>query len=81
MGKTLTPEPPRTPGRPLDDAEWKALETRTPGPLIYAVRTTGICCRAGCPARTPNRENVSLFDSREAAVLAGFRPCKRCWRD
>ena len=81
MGQTLTPKPSLTTGRPLTEAEWQALVARSPGRLIYAVRTTGICCRAGCPARTPNRENVSLFDSREAAILAGFRPCKRCWRN
>lgn len=68
------------PGRAPSAADWLDLVARAPTALVYGVRTTGICCRAACPARTPNRANVSLFDSREAAVLAGFRPCKRCWR-
>ena len=75
MDKTLIP------GRAPTGAEWLSLSARAHVPLVYAVHTTGICCRAGCPARTPNRENVSLFDTREAAGQAGYRPCKRCWRD
>jgi len=44
----------------------------------YAVRTTGIFCRATCPSRRPRRENVELFEAPEDAVRAGYRPCKRC---
>ena len=48
------------------------------GLFIVAVRTTGIFCRPTCPARKPRPENVEFFaDSREA-LLAGYRPCKRC---
>lgn len=73
MGKTLTP------GRAPSEAEWQDFAARRPAPLVYAVATTGIFCRSGCPARTPNRPNVSLFDTAEAARAAGFRACKRCW--
>lgn len=48
---------------------------------IYAVKTTGIYCRPGCPARAPKPENVVLFDSTAAARKAGFRACKRCRPD
>ncbi len=46
-------------------------------PVITAVRTTRIFCRAGCPAR-PNPENVVHYDTAGEALLAGYRPCKRC---
>lgn len=45
---------------------------------FYAVRTTGIVCRMGCPSRAPRPENVVHFDDLDAAVAAGYRPCKRC---
>ena len=54
MGKKLTL------GRALDDGQWALMLARAPVGYIYAVTTTGICCRPGCPARTPNRQNVSL---------------------
>ncbi len=63
------------------DRQWRALEMRDAaraGPILYAVRTTGIYCRPGCPARTPLRRNVELFDGCAAAEAAGYRPCKRC---
>lgn len=66
-------------GRAPSDAEWQALAARQQSAVTYAVATTGICCRAGCPARTPRRQNVSLFDDRASAEAAGYRACKRCW--
>ena len=68
-------------GRAPTDAQWQVFADRAPATVIYAVASTGIYCRAGCPARMPLRRNVSLFDSREGAEAAGFRACKRCWRD
>lgn len=44
---------------------------------ITAVRTTGIFCIPGCPAR-PKPENTEHFNSRAEALLAGYRACKRC---
>ncbi len=43
-----------------------------------AVRTTGIFCRPGCPAREPKRTNVRFYATASAAQRAGFRACKRC---
>lgn len=65
-------------GRVPGDAEWAALVTRAPADLFYAVVTTGILCRPGCPARTPLRRNIRLFSGLEDALAAGYRPCKRC---
>jgi AraC family transcriptional regulator of adaptative response/methylated-DNA-[protein]-cysteine methyltransferase len=48
------------------------------GVFYTAVRTTGIFCRPVCPARKPQPENVTFFPSAREAILAGFRPCKRC---
>lgn len=47
------------------------------GIFFVAVRTTGIFCRPSCPSR-PKPENVEFFSTLQEAVLAGYRPCKRC---
>lgn len=68
-----------TGGRAADEAEWQAFAARQGGlPLVFAVVSTGIHCRAGCPARTPLRANLRLFDSAQAAEAGGFRACRRC---
>jgi AraC family transcriptional regulator of adaptative response/methylated-DNA-[protein]-cysteine methyltransferase len=48
------------------------------GLFFLGVRSTGIFCRPGCPARKPKRENVDFFPAASEALLAGYRPCKRC---
>jgi AraC family transcriptional regulator of adaptative response/methylated-DNA-[protein]-cysteine methyltransferase len=48
------------------------------GLFFLGVRSTGIFCRPGCPARKPKRENVDFFHVAKDALLAGYRPCKRC---
>jgi AraC family transcriptional regulator of adaptative response/methylated-DNA-[protein]-cysteine methyltransferase len=48
------------------------------GLFFVAVRTTGIFCRPTCPARTPLPKNVEYFPTARAALVAGYRPCKRC---
>ncbi len=48
-------------------------------PRVYmAVKTTGIFCRPGCPARMPKHENCEFFKTVETALAAGYRACKRC---
>lgn len=49
--------------------------------FIFAVTTTGIYCRPGCPARTPRPENLRFFGTPAEARAAGFRACKRCRPD
>lgn len=48
------------------------------GVFLTAVRTTGIFCRTTCPARKPHPENVEFFSDARQALLAGYRPCRRC---
>ncbi len=69
-------------GAPLDDRQWRALEARDPGADgVYAVRSTGIYCRFGCPSRRPLRKNALFFDDAGAAATAGYRACRRCGTD
>jgi AraC family transcriptional regulator of adaptative response/methylated-DNA-[protein]-cysteine methyltransferase len=68
----------------LDEQRWHAVSRRAQphetglAPFLYAVRTTGVFCRPGCPSRLPRRENIAFFDGPDAAVAAGFRACLRC---
>jgi AraC family transcriptional regulator of adaptative response/methylated-DNA-[protein]-cysteine methyltransferase len=48
------------------------------GVFVTGVRTTGIFCRPTCPARRPRPENIEFYASCDAALTAGYRPCKRC---
>lgn len=64
---------------PADEQCWQALDNPPVARnFFYAVITTGIYCRPGCPSRRPNRDNVRFFNSTAEAEQAGFRPCKRC---
>src|ERR1700739_3148950 len=49
--------------------------------FVIGVVTTGVYCRAGCPARAPRRENVRFFETADAARAAGLRACRRCRPD
>ncbi|HEY6233646.1 MAG TPA: bifunctional DNA-binding transcriptional regulator/O6-methylguanine-DNA methyltransferase Ada [Candidatus Elarobacter sp.] len=67
---------------PIDDARWETVAARERDDrFVFAVRTTSIYCRPGCPARTPARRNVVAFGDAAAAAHAGFRACKRCAPD
>ncbi len=48
------------------------------GIFFVGVKTTGVFCRPTCPARKPRFENCEFFENAEQALLASFRPCKRC---
>ncbi len=48
------------------------------GVFFAGIRTTGIFCRPTCSARNPRAENVEYYGSTRDALLAGYRPCKRC---
>jgi AraC family transcriptional regulator of adaptative response/methylated-DNA-[protein]-cysteine methyltransferase len=64
-----------------DESQWQAVLTkdaRCDGQFVFAVSSTGIYCRPSCGSRRPRRENVSFFQSPEAAEQAGFRACHRC---
>ena len=48
------------------------------GVFFTGIRTTGIFCRPTCSAKKPRKENVDFFPTPREALMAGFRPCKRC---
>jgi len=61
------------------EAAWQAvLNPNCDASFVYAVGSTGIFCRPGCPSRLPSRKNVLFFATTEEARAAGFRPCQRC---
>jgi AraC family transcriptional regulator of adaptative response/methylated-DNA-[protein]-cysteine methyltransferase len=66
------------------DTAWAAFMRRDrtwDGRVIGAVHTTGIYCKPSCPAKRPNRENVTFYATTQEARQAGFRPCLRCKPD
>lgn len=48
------------------------------GIFFVGVKTTGVFCRPTCSARKPKFENCEFFETAQQALLASFRPCKRC---
>lgn len=68
-------------GLPNQDILYKALIDRDgsyEGRAYVGVKTTGIFCRLTCPARKPNRENCTFYETISQCLEHGFRPCKRC---
>lgn len=53
-------------------------KTAYEGVFYVGVKSTGVFCRPTCPARKPRIENCEFFKTAQAALLASFRPCKRC---
>lgn len=74
----MPPVPALLPPRAEMLAAVRRRDARYEGVFVLAVRTTGVACRPGCPARTPRPENLEFFADLEAAEAAGFRPCRRC---
>ena len=70
--------------QPLTDRQiYEAFLSRTGLPAAQAdamigVKTTGVFCRPGCPARAPKFENCEFFANAEEALRVGYRACKRC---
>lgn len=48
------------------------------GKFYVGVHSTGIYCLPSCKAKLPKLENISFYVSREEAIAAGLRGCKRC---
>lgn len=60
---------------------WTAVTRSNPAfdaKFVYAVRTTGVFCKPSCKSKRPLRANVAYFATPTAALLAGYRACKRC---
>ncbi len=66
------------PPRPVLLRALAARDTSFEGLFVIGVKTTGIFCRPGCPARTPKPAHVDFFATPREALFAGFRPCLRC---
>jgi len=59
----------------------KAVQSRDntyDGSFYYGVITTGVFCQPSCSSRLAKVDNLRFFMSVESALVAGFRPCKRC---
>ena len=70
----------------IDDFDhcYRAISAKDPrfdGWFYTAVTSTGIYCRASCPAMIPGRDHVRFYPSAAACQQAGFRACKRCRPD
>lgn len=48
------------------------------GIFFVGVKTTGVFCRPTCPARKPKFDSCEFFQTAQQALLASYRPCKRC---
>ncbi len=60
---------------------YQALLDKKPeyeGVFYVGVTTTGIFCRPTCTAKKPKFEHCEFFLAAQEALLASFRPCKRC---
>ncbi len=53
-------------------------KTEYEGIFFVGVKTTGVFCRPTCSARKPKFENCEFFKTAQQALLASYRPCKRC---
>nr|MDQ6120884.1 hypothetical protein [Klebsiella pneumoniae subsp. pneumoniae] len=66
-----------------DDRRWQAVcerDTRADGQFVFAVLTTGICCRPSCRSRRARRENVRFLLT-SPPPWRRVPPCKRCQPD
>ena len=68
----------RLPSRDEMLAAFMSRDVSYDGIFITGVTTTGIFCRPTCGARKPLPKNVEFFANSRDAVLAGYRPCRRC---
>ena len=59
----------------------RSRDARFDGWFVTCVRSTGIYCRASCPATPARAANVRFLPTAAAAQAAGFRACKRCRPD
>jgi AraC family transcriptional regulator, regulatory protein of adaptative response / methylated-DNA-[protein]-cysteine methyltransferase len=66
------------PPRPVMERAYLERDAAFDGVFFTAVRTTKIFCRPTCPARKPFPKNVDFYQTAQAAMLAGYRACKRC---
>ena len=84
MGLTATVSSRVSPSMPSRAAMLRAVRDRdveSNGLFFFAVTTTGIFCRPHCKSRAAREEHLEFFPSAQAAMLHGYRACKRCRPD
>ena len=59
----------------------RSRDARFDGVFVTCVTSTGIYCRASCPATPPRVDRIRFLPGAAAAQAAGFRACKRCRPD
>ncbi|WP_282183277.1 Ada metal-binding domain-containing protein, partial [Klebsiella pneumoniae] len=60
-----------------DDRRWQAVcerDTRADGQFVFAVLTTGICCRPSCPPPRARGGKHTVFLARAPPRAGGVRP-------
>lgn len=66
---------------PSEQSRGSAIAARDKGgdgPSVCGVVPTGVFCRTSCTARRAPSEQLRFFPNPEAALAAGYKPCKRC---
>ncbi|WP_255441908.1 bifunctional transcriptional activator/DNA repair enzyme AdaA [Corallococcus sp. Z5C101001] len=58
-----------------------ARDVRAEDAFVYVMSSSRIFCRPTCTARRPVRRQIRFFSTREEAVAAGYRACRRCKPD
>lgn len=53
-------------------------DRRYEGVFYVGVKTTMVFCRPTCSARKPKFDHCEFFANAQQALLASYRPCKRC---
>ena len=56
----------------------RSCDSSFDGRFYVGVHSTGIYCLPSCKAKTPLLKNVVFYPTREEAITAGLRGCKRC---
>ncbi len=57
----------------------KNCDSSYDGKFFVAVKTTKIFCIPSCKAKFPLPKNLEFFETKEEAIKAGYRGCKRCY--
>jgi len=56
----------------------RAKDASYNGRFYVGVHSTGIYCLPSCKAKSPLLKNVVFYQTREEAIAAGLRGCRRC---
>ncbi len=51
------------------------------GKFYLAVGSTKIVCHPDCSSKVPLEKNMVFYNTLEAAMADGYRPCKHCMKE